>query len=81
MLCLITASTSAATGVALEVIGVPTSTVLLPEQGLLCCRLAAKPLAANQTPFQCWAVVWTAACTLPIVLRLWAHGSTLFPVP
>jgi len=31
MLCLITAPTSAATGVALEVIGVPTTTVPLPR--------------------------------------------------
>jgi hypothetical protein len=33
MLCLITAPTSAATGVALEVIGIPTATVLLPRTG------------------------------------------------
>jgi hypothetical protein len=33
MLCLITALTSAATGVALEVIGVPTATVSLPRTG------------------------------------------------
>jgi len=33
MLCLITAPTSAATGVALEVIGVPIATVTLPRKG------------------------------------------------
>jgi len=33
MLCLITTATSAATGVALEVIGVPTTTVPLPRIG------------------------------------------------
>jgi len=33
MLCLITALTSAATGVALEVIGIPTATVSLPRTG------------------------------------------------
>jgi len=43
-------------------------------------RLAAKPLATNQAQFWCWAVVWTAACTLPIVLRFWAHSSLLLPV-
>jgi len=35
MLCLITALTTAATGVALEVIGVPTATVSLPRIGAI----------------------------------------------
>jgi hypothetical protein len=47
MLCLITAPTSAATGVALEVIGVPTTTVLLPRTGATLLQIGGQTTASK----------------------------------
>jgi hypothetical protein len=80
MLCLITALTSVAIGVTLEVIDVPTATVSLPITGANLLQIGDQTTGSKPGAIPVLGSGLDSSKPSAIVLRFWAHSSPLFPI-